>query len=118
MNIISTVLAGVLAAEFAAFGGAKLAAIAPMRARAEHLGVTPTAFRGVGALEAAGAAGVLLGLAYPWIGVAAGTGLALLMGGAIVSHVRRGDGVIEIVPAAGSGLVAVAYIVTAAGSIQ
>ncbi|MFI8975169.1 DoxX family protein [Nocardia asteroides] len=117
MTVLFSVLAGVLAVEFASFGAAKVAAIAPMRARAEHLGITPTMFRGVGALEISAATGVLLGLANPWIGMAAGAGLVMLMGGAIAVHLRRGDNMIDIVPAAGTGLVAVAYTLASAGAI-
>ncbi|MGW6117927.1 DoxX family protein [Nocardia sp. NPDC055165] len=116
MKIISIVLAGVLAVEFVSFGAAKLAAVGPMRQRAAHLGVTEAVFRGVGALEVAAAGGVLFGLVAPVVGVAAGLGLALLMCGAITSHLRRGDGMLELLPAAGSGLAAVAYMVAVVGA--
>ncbi|WP_431969903.1 DoxX family protein [Nocardia sp. bgisy134] len=115
MTIVSTVLAGLLAAEFLFFGAAKLLALAPMRERAEHLGFTTTAYRGIGALEIAAAGGVLLGFVLPWTGIAAGTGLTLLMAGAVVTHLRNGDGVPEIAPAAATALVAVGYVVTLAG---
>ncbi|MGW2661638.1 DoxX family protein [Nocardia tengchongensis] len=115
MKIVPAVLAGVLTAEFLAFGAAKLMAIAPMRKRAEHLGYTTAVYRGIGAVEIAAAGGVLLGLAYPPIGVAAGTGLTLLMGGAVASHVRNGDGVQLFAPAVGTGLASFAYAVTLAG---
>ncbi|MGW4714187.1 DoxX family protein [Nocardia sp. NPDC004260] len=111
MKIASTVLAGILAAEFLSFGTAKLAAVAAMRKRAEHLGYSMDSYRGIGAVEIVAAGGVVLGLVRPSIGMAAGTGLVLLMAGAIVSHLRNGDGVAEIAPAAGSGLAAVAYVV-------
>ncbi|RSN52105.1 hypothetical protein DMH08_29225 [Actinomadura sp. WAC 06369] len=43
----------------------------------------------LGALKAAGAAGLLLGLlGVPYIGIAAATGLVLFFVGAIVAHVR------------------------------
>ncbi|WP_433622028.1 DoxX family protein [Nocardia sp. CA-120079] len=115
MKIASTVLAGLLAAEFLSFGAAKLAAVASMRKRAEHLGYSTTAYRGIGAVEIVAAGGVLLGLARPSIGMAAGTGLVLLMSGAIASHLRNGDGVAEIAPAAGTGLISFAYVVVLAG---
>jgi hypothetical protein len=44
-----------------------------------------------GALLAAGAAGLLLGLAVPALGIAAATGLVLYFIGAISAHVRVGD---------------------------
>ncbi|MFQ6398726.1 DoxX family protein [Nocardia sp. KC 131] len=115
MKIASTVLGAVLAAEFLSFGSAELIAVTSMRKRADHLGFTTAAYRGIGALEVAAGAGVLLGFARPWIGVAAGTGLALLMAGAVVSHLRNGDGASEFAPAAVTGLASVAYVVTLAG---
>jgi hypothetical protein len=112
MKTVSTVLAGVLAAQFLSLGAAKLAAIAPMRTRAEHLGYTVAAYRDIGALELAAAAGVLIGLTRPAIGVAAGTGLTLLMAGAAATHARNGDGAPEIAPAAVTGVLSLAYITT------
>ncbi|WP_039805159.1 DoxX family protein [Nocardia araoensis] len=115
MTMASTVLAAVVSTEFLAFGAAKLMAAAPMRKRAEHLGYTVTAYRGIGALEIAGAGGVLLGSVHASIGVGAGSALALLMCGAVAAHVRNGDGVAEIAPAAVTGMAAVAYAVTVSG---
>ncbi|WP_228824367.1 DoxX family protein [Nocardia blacklockiae] len=109
------VLAGLLAAEFASLGAGKLLAVASMRRRAERLGYSTAAYRGIGAVEAAAAGGVLLGLAFPSIGVAAGSGLVLLMAGAIAAHLRNNDGPTEIAPAAVSAVVAVTYVVTLAG---
>ena len=54
-----------IAAVFLAFGSAKVLALAPMRARAAHLGFSTDSYRVIGALEIAGAAGVLLGLVVP-----------------------------------------------------
>ncbi len=43
----------------------------------------------LGALELAGSAGILVGLAWlPWIGVAAGVGLTAFFVGAVIAHVR------------------------------
>ncbi|WP_280364119.1 DoxX family protein [Nocardia wallacei] len=118
MKIASMVLAGLLAVEFASFGAGKLLAVASMRKRADHLGFSTAAYRGIGALELAAGGGVLLGLAYPSIGVAAGGGLVLLMAGAIASHLRNNDGPTEIAPAAVSAVVAVTYVVTLAGAFS
>ncbi|WP_431956951.1 DoxX family protein [Nocardia lijiangensis] len=115
MTIVSTVLAGLLAAEFLSFGAAKLLALAPMRQRAEHLGYTTTAYRGIGALEIVAAGGVLLGFVLPAIGIAAGTGLTLLMCGAVVTHLRNGDGLPDLAPAAVTALAAAGYVVTLSG---
>jgi DoxX-like family len=65
----------------------------------DHLGVQPVQWRMVGLLELAGVAGVLVGLVWPPIGVAAAIGLALLVLGAIVFHVRASDSVADTAPA-------------------
>jgi hypothetical protein len=42
---------------------------------------------------------VLLGFVAPELGVLAGTGLLLLMLGALVAHIRQRDGLAEMAPA-------------------
>jgi hypothetical protein len=91
MTALSTLLAVVLAVFFLGLGTAKLLAVAPMRKAAAHFGLPTNAYRSLGALEIAGAMGLLLGLALPVIGALAGVGLLLLLVGALVSHVRVGD---------------------------
>ncbi|MBF6136966.1 DoxX family protein [Nocardia otitidiscaviarum] len=116
MRIVTIVAAGLLAVEFAAFGAAKLLAVASMRERAAHLGFSSAAYRGIGAVEIAGAAGVALGLVWPAVGAAAGIGLVGLMIGAVVSHIRNGDGLAQFAPAVGTGLVALGYLAGLAAS--
>jgi hypothetical protein len=53
----------------------------------------------VGWLQITGAAGLLVGLRYPSIGLAAGCGLALMMGVAVVTRLRIGDSLVQCVPA-------------------
>jgi hypothetical protein len=66
------------------FAGAKF-----VRANAAELDLDPRWIPLLGALKAAGAAGLLLGLlGVPWIGLAAGIGLVLFFAGALVVHVR------------------------------
>ncbi|MFB8005137.1 DoxX family protein [Nocardia sp. NPDC056000] len=115
MKTVTKVLGGVLAAEFLSLGTAKVAAVASMRERAAHLGYSTTAYRGIGAVELVAAGGVLLGSVRPAIGRAAGAGLVLLMTGAVASHLRNGDGTTEIAPAAGTALLAAAYVATLTG---
>ncbi|MEU0531613.1 DoxX family protein [Amycolatopsis tolypomycina] len=93
------VLSVLVAAVFLLTGAAKLFALAPMRERAAHAGFSVTAYRGIGALEIAGAAGVLLGLSVPLLGALAGAGLLLLLVGALVTHVRSRDRGRDLVPA-------------------
>jgi hypothetical protein len=54
----------------------------------ERLGVPQSQLQPLGALKAAGATGLLVGIAVPFIGVAAAAGLALFFVGAIVTVVR------------------------------
>ncbi|MEU2031197.1 DoxX family protein [Nocardia amamiensis] len=115
MRTVWRVLGGVLAVEFLSLGTAKVAAVASMRERAAHLGYSTTAYRGIGAVELVAAGGVLLGPVRPALGRAAGAGLVLLMAGAVVSHLRNGDGTTDIAPAAGTALVAAAYVATLTG---
>jgi DoxX-like family len=65
----------------------------------DHLGVSPALWRVIGALELAGVVGVLVGLAWAPIGIAAAIGLALLSVGAVVFHIRVSDGIAKTVPA-------------------
>lgn len=58
----------------------------------DQLSVEPQLWTYTGLLEAAGAAGLLAGLAFPPIGVAAGIGLAVLMALAVVAHLGANDG--------------------------
>ncbi|MFF5488099.1 DoxX family protein [Streptomyces virginiae] len=90
-------------------GLGKIAAVPFMRQAAAHLDMSPGLYRVVGALELAGAVGLLLGPASAPLGVAAGIGLALLMTAAAVVHLRHGDPPVRALPAAVLALTAVAY---------
>jgi uncharacterized membrane protein YphA (DoxX/SURF4 family) len=57
----------------------------------EVVGVPLRYFPLLAACELAGAFGVVLGIWYPLVGVAAGIGLVIYFVGASVSHVRVGD---------------------------
>jgi hypothetical protein len=77
----------------------------------DHLGVTPGLWRVIGVLELAGVVGVLVGLAWAPIGVAAAVGLALLSVGAVVFHIRASDGFTKTAPAVLGIVLAVATAV-------
>ncbi|MFF5147677.1 DoxX family protein [Streptomyces sp. NPDC013157] len=83
-----------------------------MRQAAAHLGMSVRLYRVVGALEVAGVAGLLLGLSWMPLGVAAATGLALLMAAAAVVHLRHGDPPVRAVPAALLALISLTYAAT------
>jgi hypothetical protein len=93
------VVTALLAALFTFSSLIKLVGVRQSLAIRDHLGVKPLQWRVIGLLELAGVAGVLLGLVWPPIGVAAAIGLALLVLGAIVFHVRASDSVADTAPA-------------------
>ncbi len=112
------VLAGVLVVAFGVLGSAKLAAVPAMRARAEHVGYGVGAYRRIGFLEILGVLGVLVGAAVPAIGAVAATGLIVLLGGAVITHLRNGDGLRELAPALVLGAVTAAFVILVLGNIQ
>ena len=111
------VLAAVLVVAFGLAGSAKLAAVPAMRARAAHVGLGVDAYRRIGALEILAVLGILVGAAVPVIGVLAATGLVLLLGGAVIAHLRNGDGIRELAPALVLGAVAVAFVANVLGTL-
>ncbi|MCX5046392.1 DoxX family protein [Aldersonia sp. NBC_00410] len=118
MITASLVSAVCLAVVFLLLGVGKISATAPMRERAAHVGMSVSTYRGIGALEVAGAAGLLIGGLVPAVGAAAGIGLLLLMGGAVATHVVNGDGLRAMMPALLVGVVTLAYLVVLIGSIR
>lgn len=111
----TTILAALLVVAFAALGSAKLAAVPAMRARAEHVGVSVAAYRRIGLLEVLAVIGLLVGAVVPLIGALAAAGLLMLLGGAVVAHVRNGDSPREIAPAVVLGLVSLGYLLLVVG---
>jgi hypothetical protein len=67
-------------------------------------------WRMIGVLELAGVAGVLVGLVWAPIGIAAAIGLALLSIGAIAFHLRASDGAVDMAPAVIGVALAVATV--------
>lgn len=114
MPIATVIVTCCLAALFAFSSSIKLLGVQRALAIRDHLGISPALWRLIGALELAGVVGVLVGLWWPPLGIAAAVGLALLSMGAVVSHVRASDSVAETVPAVvGIGLaVATAVLLT------
>lgn len=116
MTTAQVVLATVLCLAFIPLGLAKIAAVAFMRRAAAHLGMSPGRYRAIGALELAGAVGLLLGPVWGPIALAAATGLALLTAAAAAAHLRHGDPPARALPAVVLALAAVAYIALAAAA--
>ncbi|WP_405586007.1 DoxX family protein [Streptomyces sp. NBC_01190] len=91
MGVAEIVLASAVGVLFVVTGGVKVVGVKQSLALRDHFAMGAGAWRLVGALETAGGAGVLLGIAVHALGVAALCGLALLMVGAITSRVRVRD---------------------------
>jgi uncharacterized membrane protein YphA (DoxX/SURF4 family) len=113
MNILFWVLQGVLAAMFLMSGGMKLSQpkekLQPRMPYVEDF--SANALRTIGAFEVLGALGLILPLALdiaPILTPIAATGLAVVMAGAVVVHIRRKEA--WIVPAV-LGVVAVAVAI-------
>jgi hypothetical protein len=98
--MIATVVVTALLAALLGFAGViKVVGVAQSLKIRDHLGVNPVQWLLIGALELAAAAGVLAGLAWPPIGVAAAVGSALLLLGAIGFHARASDSAADTAPA-------------------
>ena len=52
------------------------------------------------------------------IGALAAAGLLILLAGAIVAHLRNGDGIREIAPAVVLGLVSLGFLLLVVGSLR
>ena len=89
-----------------------------MRARAEHVGFSVAAYRRIGLLEVLAVLGLLVGAFIPVIGALAAVGLLMLLGGALVTHLRNGDGPREIAPAVVLGLATLSYLLLVVGDLR
>jgi len=114
----TSILAGLLVVAFAALGSAKLVAVPAMRAKADHVGFSVSAYRRIGLLEVLAVVGLLVGAVVPVIGALAAVGLLMLLGGAMVAHLRNGDGIREIAPAVVLGVVTLSYLLLMVGDLQ
>jgi hypothetical protein len=77
---------GVLASAATQISGNKV-----ILANMAHLGVPLTMLPFLATCLIAGGAGILIGLWYPPLGIAAAVGLVLYFIGALIAHVRKGD---------------------------
>jgi uncharacterized membrane protein YphA (DoxX/SURF4 family) len=109
---ITTVIIGsILAAMYLAAGLSKAMSAPQTVVQAAELKIQPRCYRLIGIVELLGAAGVVIGLWVPLLGIAAGIGLGLMMVGAIVAHLRVGQSLQHAVPALVGAALAVGYIV-------
>ena len=84
-----------------------------MRQSAEHFGILWPRYRLIGVAELAAAAGVLIGLWWHPLGIAAAAGMAVLLLGALVTHRRVADSAKEMAPALLALAITIAYLVVA-----
>jgi hypothetical protein len=99
MDTATVIVTLLLAALFTFAASIKLLGVPQSLAIRDHLGVSPLRWRLIGTLELAGVAGVLIGLAWPPLGIAAAIGLALLSIGALAFHIKASDRIVDMAPA-------------------
>jgi uncharacterized membrane protein YphA (DoxX/SURF4 family) len=92
---------------------AKLAGHPKMQQSAAHFGIPWPRYRLIGAAELAAAAGILTGLWWHPLGVAAAAGMALLLLGAVITHRKAADSAKEMAPALVALLLTLAYLAIA-----
>lgn len=108
-----TTLSLLLAAACLLPGTAKLTGHPKMRDSAARFGIRWQRYRLIGLAELAAAAGVLIGLWWHPLGVAAAAGMAVLLSGALITHHRAKDGRKEMAPALVGLIITVAYLAVA-----
>lgn len=113
MTVVVTVL---LAALFLTASALKLLKRPSSLEARDHFGLSGAAWTTIGLLELAGAVGVLVGLAFAPLGVAAAGGLVLTGLGALATHLRAGDSAATAAPAVIGVVLAVATVILQAMS--
>jgi uncharacterized membrane protein YphA (DoxX/SURF4 family) len=91
----------------------KLTGQPKMRKSAAHFGIPFPRYRLIGVAELAAAAGILIGLWWHPLGVAAAAGMAMLLIGAVIAHRKAADNVKEMAPASLVLLLTLAYLTIA-----
>jgi uncharacterized membrane protein YphA (DoxX/SURF4 family) len=84
-----------------------------MRKSAAHFGIPWSRYRLIGVAELAAAAGILTGLWWHPLGLAAAAGMALLLIGAVITHRKAADRAKEMAPAWLALLLTLAYLTIA-----
>ena len=102
-----------LAVACAVPGLAKLLAHPKMRRAAAHFRIPWPSYRLIGVAELAAAAGVLAGLWWHLLGVAAAAGMVFLLIGALLTHKRAGDEAKEAAAAWLALAITIPYLTTA-----
>jgi uncharacterized membrane protein YphA (DoxX/SURF4 family) len=84
-----------------------------MRQSAAHFGIPWPRYRLIGVAELAAAAGILIGLWWHPLGVAAAAGMTLLLSGALITHRRAADSGKEMAAALIGLAITIAYLAIA-----
>ena len=92
---------------------AKLLSHPKMRHAAAHFGIPWPRYQLIGVAELAAAAGIVIGLWWHPLGLAAAAGMALLLLGAVITHRRAADGGKEMAPALLALAITIAYLAVA-----
>lgn len=92
---------------------AKLLSHPKMQTSAGHFGIPWRGYQLIGVAELAAAFGLVAGLQWHPLGLAAAAGMALLLTGAVLAHRRAGDAVKATAPALISLAVTAAYLAVA-----
>jgi uncharacterized membrane protein YphA (DoxX/SURF4 family) len=87
-----------------------------MRQSAAHFGIPWNRYQLIGAAELAAAAGILIGLWWHPLGVAAAAGMILLLLGAVSTHRQAADSGKEAAPALVTLAITLAYLAIALAS--
>jgi uncharacterized membrane protein YphA (DoxX/SURF4 family) len=91
----------------------KLTGNSKMRKSAAHFGIPWPRYRLIGVAELAAAAGVLAGLWWHPLGLAAAAGMCLLLLGAVITHRKAADSAKEMAPALLALAITAAYLAIA-----
>jgi DoxX-like family len=94
MFFACVVISGVLAFALVGSAMAKLRRMEQVVVPITSVGVPLDWFPWLAALELLGAAGLIIGLFVPAIGIAAATGVIIYFVGAVIAHLRAGDSTI------------------------
>jgi uncharacterized membrane protein YphA (DoxX/SURF4 family) len=108
-----TALSLLLAAACLLPGSAKVLGHTKMQKSAAHFGIPWRHYRLIGVAELAAAAGVLAGLWWHPLGVAAAAGMVLLLIGALITHRRALDSAKEMAPALLTLAITIGYLAVA-----
>ena len=87
-----------------------------MRQSAARFGISWPRYRLIGVAELSAAAGVLIGLWWHPLGLAAAAGMAVLLLGAVITHRRAADSGKEMAPALLALAITLAYLAIALSS--